>query len=131
MPAYEADRARRQFNPVEPENHLVAHAVKTHWGQTLRGLWEFRDAFARIQHDQSRVLTDDKRREIRRLTQNLPVLWQAAGTANEDRKEILREVIDQIIVNVESESEWIVARIHWSGRHQTETQCRRLVTRLD
>ena len=77
------------------------------------------------------MLTVDEQERIRRLATDVPSLWHAESTTDVDRKEILREVIDKIVVNVENESEWVEAKIHWSGGHQTYTRFRRPVQRLD
>jgi hypothetical protein len=40
-------------------------------------------------------------------------------------------VIDHVVVNVEGESEWVEAKVHWAGGHQTFTRFRRPVARMD
>lgn len=65
------------------------------------------------------------------MASNVPALWQAESTTDADRKAILREVIDRVEVNVEGESEWVSARIHWVGGCQSDTRIRRPVHRMD
>lgn len=54
---------------------------------------------------QPQRLTADEIRQIQRLAEDLPVLWRAAHTTDEDRKVILRQLIDRIVVDVEGEWE--------------------------
>jgi DNA invertase Pin-like site-specific DNA recombinase len=128
---YEAERARRQYDAVEPENRLVARTVESEWEQKLgahRDLVEQHEQFLR---EQPRLLTPDEERQIRALAGDLPVLWNAQTTTDEDRKSVLRQVIDRIIVTVEDETEWVEARIHWVGGQQTYTRFRRPVARIE
>ena len=65
------------------------------------------------------------------MASNVPALWHAESTTDADRKAILREVIDRVEVDVEGESEWVSARIHWVGGGLSETRIRRPVQRMD
>lgn len=128
---YEADRARRQYEAVEPENRLVARTVETEWEQKLGAHRDLLEQHERFLREQPRLLTSDEQQQIRALAENLPVLWNAQTTTDEDRKSILRQVIDRIIVNVEDDTEWVEARIHWAGGQQTYTRFRRPVARIE
>jgi len=128
---YEADRARRQYDAVEPENRLVARTVEAEWEQKLKTHRELLDQHERFQREQPRLLTADEQQQVRSLAGDLPALWNAATTTNADRKAILRQVIDKIIVNVEDKTEWVETRIHWIGGQQTYTRFRRPVARIE
>jgi hypothetical protein len=129
--AYEAERAARQYHAVEPENRLVVRTLEAAWEAKLRVQRDLHEQHERYLMEQPRMLTVEEQERIRRLATDVPSLWHAESTSDVDRKEILREVIDKIVVNVEGESEWVEAKIHWSGGHQTYTRFRRSVYRLD
>jgi len=129
--AYEAERAARQYHAVEPENRLVVRTLEAAWEEKLRVQRDLQEQHERYLMERPRMLTVDEQERIRRLATDVPSLWHAESTTDVDRKEILREVIDKIVVNVENESEWVEAKIHWSGGHQTYTRFRRPVQRLD
>jgi DNA invertase Pin-like site-specific DNA recombinase len=129
--AYEADRARRQYHAVEPENRLVARTVEAAWEEKLRGQRDLQEQYERFLAEQPKVLTAEEQERIRRLAADVPSLWHAPSTTDADRKEILREVIDRVVVNVEGESEWVEAKIYWAGGHQSYTRFRRRVLRFD
>src|SRR5215213_1364202 len=42
--AYEAERARRQYDAVEPENRLVAHTLERHWEEKLAAQQQLEEA---------------------------------------------------------------------------------------
>jgi DNA invertase Pin-like site-specific DNA recombinase len=129
--AYEVDRAARQFHAVEPENRLVARTLEAAWEEKLRGQRDVLEQYQRFLIDQPKLLTDEEQEQIRRLAHDLPSLWNLPTTTDAERKEILREVIDRVVVNVEGESEWVEAKIHWAGGHQSYTRFRRPVARVD
>jgi DNA invertase Pin-like site-specific DNA recombinase/sulfur relay (sulfurtransferase) DsrF/TusC family protein len=124
---YEAERAARQFHAVEPENRLVVRTLEATWEGKLRTQRDLQEQYERFQLDQPKVLTVQEQDRIRCLAADVPALWHAAGTTNADRKAILREVIDRVVVNVEGVSEWVEAKIYWAGGHQSYTRFRRPV----
>ena len=127
---YEADRARRQYDAVEPENRLVCRTLEAAWEQKLRAARELQEQYERSLQDQPKLLTPEEQETIRRLAADLPALWHAATTTDADRKGILRQVLDKVVLQVEGKSEWVEAWLHWAGGHQTYTRFRRPVGRL-
>ncbi len=75
-------------------------------------------------------MTQAEQEAIRRLAADLPALWHAATTTDMERKGILRQVLDKVVVQIEGKSEWVEARLHWAGGHQTYTRFRRPVAGL-
>jgi hypothetical protein len=128
---YEAERAARQYRAVEPENRLVARSLEAAWEEKLRARRDLVEEHERFLAEQPRGLTEGEREQIRRLAANVPALWHAESTTDADRKAILREVIDRVEVDVEGESEWVVARVYWVGGSRSETRFRRPVRRMD
>jgi DNA invertase Pin-like site-specific DNA recombinase len=128
---FEAERARRQYDAVEPENRLVARTLEAAWEQKLRAHRELVERHERFLREQPRVLSPDEQEQVRRLAADLPALWVAPGTTDADRKEVLRQVIEGVDVLVEGETEWVEARVRWAGGHQSTTRLRRPVGRLE
>ncbi len=124
---YEVERARRQYDAVEPENRLVARTLEQAWEDHLRGLQQLEQEHRRVQQDQSPRLTTQECEQIRGLATDLPALWDAAVTTDEDRKQILHQLIEHVSLNVEGEGEWVEIQIHWAGGQQTYSRVRRPV----
>jgi len=100
---YDAERTRRQYDAVDPENRLVARTLEQAWEEQLRSFQQFEQEYLRFQHDQPQCLSAQECEQIRQLATDLPTLWQATRTTDDDRKQILRQVIEQVIVNVEGD----------------------------
>jgi len=122
---YETERARRQYDAVEPENRLVARTLESHWEENLRSLRALEEERARLVREQPREIGEGERGQILALAQDLPRLWHAPTTEDRERKEILRHLIERVVVTVEGKSEWVEAKIEWAGSHETHTRFRR------
>jgi len=122
--AYEAERAARHFHAVEPENRLVARSLEAAWEEKLRAQRELQEKHERCVQELPQSLTADDQARIEQLAADVPALWNAETTTDADRKEILREIIDHVVIEVEGDNEWVEARIHWAGGHQTYTRFR-------
>ena len=55
---YEAERARRQYDAVEPENRLVARSLERAWEEKLRAVEAIEQEYDRWRREQPLVLSD-------------------------------------------------------------------------
>lgn len=118
--AYEADRARRQYNAVEPEHRLVARTLERQWEEQLAAQERLEEAYRRFRRDQPPALSVAERAAIRQLAADIPALWTAPSTTVAERKEIVRQVIERVVVDAVGTSERVRVTIHWTGGAQTD-----------
>jgi hypothetical protein len=72
---YEANRARRQFDAVDPENRLVASELETRWNHCLAQVAELERRL--IEADKStNAVTNDTKAELIMLCDQLPAVWE-------------------------------------------------------
>ena len=126
---FEADRARRHYHLVEPENRLVARQLAQEWETKLQAQQQLQEEYDRFCLEQPQQLSPKQQQQIRRLAQDLPALWSAPTTTQAQRKEIIRQVIDKIIVTVEGTSEQVQISIEWSGGFSCQSQIIRPVAK--
>lgn len=112
---YEAERAECQFHAVEPENRLVARTLEQRWEEALRRHQQVQEDYDRFLQNQPRELTDQDRAKILALANDLPALWQAPQTTAADRKEIVRCLVERVVVDVRRGSEVVGVTICWRG----------------
>lgn len=112
---YEIDLAERRYRAVDPDNRLVASSLEKQWEQSLRHKREIQDEYDRFQRMSPTQLAPEERSKIMALSSDIPSIWHAEGTTNADRKEIIRCLIERVVVHVEHDSEYVDATIHWSG----------------
>ena len=128
---YEAERAERQYRAVEPENRLVASSLERHWEQAMRNQRDLAEEYDRFLKEQPPHLSDDQRARILALSSDLPTLWNAPETTAADRKEIIRLVVDRVVVHVRADSECAEAVIWWRGGVTTRHEIVRPVSRYE
>ncbi|MDJ0704017.1 MAG: recombinase family protein [Leptolyngbyaceae cyanobacterium MO_188.B28] len=127
--AFEAERAGRHYHLVEPENRLVARQLAQEWEAKLQAHQQLQEEYERFCSQQPKQLSSDEKQAIRQLATDLPSLWQAETTTQIQRKEIIRQVIQNISVNVQGESEQVQVGINWVGGASCEAQIIRPVAK--
>jgi hypothetical protein len=128
---YEADRAARQYGVVEPENRLVGRELERRWEDSLRQKQQLEEEYDRFRRQQPAELTPGERKAVRRLSQDVPQLWNAVGTSAEDRQEIVRLLLDRVVVDVEGDSEQVDVTLYWAGGFASHYRLVRPVARYE
>ncbi len=125
---YEAQRAQRQYDAIEPENRLVARALEARWNAALQALEELEREYAVVRRTELLPLDEADGHAVRRLAEDLPALWHAATTADVDRKRMLRLVVSEVVLTVDARARRAEATVVWSGGATTrhEVRCRPL-----
>jgi hypothetical protein len=112
---YEAERARRQYDAVEPENRLVVRELERRWEEALKEQRRLDEEYARFGRNQPAGLSACEREQIRTLARDMPTLWHAPATTSADRQRIVRLLVEEVVVTVREESEWVDVLIRWAG----------------
>src|SRR5206468_1112441 len=116
---YEAERARRQYDQVEPENRLVARDFEHRLEERLQEVKRIEEEYASWKRGREASWSADQAEDLRELVRDIPKLWRAEGTTNEDRKELLRLLIEDVWLWVHREKREIEVKILWKGGSQT------------
>lgn len=112
---FEAERAQRHYLRVEPEHRLVARQLAQDWEAKLSAQQQLQEDQQRFLHHQARSLNEQERNSIRQLAKDIPALWHAKSSSVEQRKEILRQVIQAIKVSNPDQNERVSLSIEWFG----------------
>jgi len=116
---YEIGLAERRYRAVDPENRLVAATLEKGWNEALQKERQVQEDYDRFLRQSPPRLTDQERATIEALAKNIPALWHAPATTNVERKQILRCLIDRVVVRVRCDSEHVEATIHWKGGYES------------
>src|SRR5205085_5153136 len=120
---YEAARARRQYDAVDPDNRLVAAELEQRWNERLlavRALEDDRDALA---VSPKTMLTEAERQRLLDLGADVEAAWNSSGATPATRKRIIRTLIEEIVVRVEDDALDLVIR--WAGGDHTSLRVRK------
>lgn len=116
---YQAKRAERQYQAVEPENRLVARSLEKQWEEQLRAVETAEKEYHAWKSRRLGTLTQADREAIVALGSDLPALWQAETTTNTERKQMLRLVIREVIVDSKRIEGQVWVQINWqTGVHE-------------
>ena len=83
--------------------------------------------YDRFRREQPPGLTEAERAQVLALSADLPALWRAEGTTPADRKEVVRCLVDRVVVHVRQDSEVVGITVHWKGGLRSEYQAIRPV----
>jgi DNA invertase Pin-like site-specific DNA recombinase len=117
---YQAERAERRYRAVEPENRLVARTLEAEWEQRLDELTTAEAELARRARQRPQRLTDEQRARIHRLGSDLNRVWEAPTTTDRDRKQLLRCLLEEVIVAVNRTAAQAHLTLRWRGGRFTE-----------
>ena len=117
---YEAQRAERRYRAVDAENRLVARGLESEWEQRLRELEQTKAELARRERERPRVLSAADRRRLLALGADLQTVWEAPTTTARDRKELLRTLLEEIIVTVFKAEQRARLTLRWRGGSLTD-----------
>ena len=128
---HDAERAARQYHAAEPENRLVARELERRWEQALLAQRQVEDEYDRFRHGRPAELTSSDVKMIESLAGDIPALWRAETTTVQDRQEVVRHLVERVVVAVQGETEWVDVAIHWAGGFVSRHEVRRPVSRVE
>ena len=123
---YEADLARRQYDRVDPDNRLVASELERRWEAALRGLRVAEERIESMRRERDKVVPLRVPGELRRvfedLGRSLPDLWAGDALGRDQRKALLRALIDKVVIRRAERLDGADVRIVWKGGAHSEAQ---------
>jgi hypothetical protein len=110
---YEARLAQRQYDAVDPDNRLVASELERRWNEKLERVNHLEQTYAQAEQEARWNITPQERQAIKELSQNLPMVWRAETTTNQERKRLLRMAIASVRLDGVSKPVDIGVQIQW------------------
>jgi DNA invertase Pin-like site-specific DNA recombinase len=122
VPRAQAKRAERRYRIVEPENRLVARGLEAEWEKRLRELQQAQSELAIREQQRPRALDGAQLERIRALGVDLKRVWSAPATEDRDRKELLRTLLEEVIIAVKREEQCAHLTLRWRSGALTELE---------
>jgi len=110
---YEARLAQRQYDAVDPAHRLVAGELERRWNEKLERVGQLERTYAQAEQDAEWSLTKEERAAITRLSQDLPAIWSAETTTNQERKRLLQMAIESVQLDGMGQAGQIEMHIRW------------------
>ena len=115
----QATRIERQYQAAEPENRLVQRTLERRWEEALQEVRRLEEEYARFRQTQPTTLASHEVEQIRELARDLPTLWGAPTTTMADRQQIIRFLVERVVVEIEGVSDRARVTVTWAGGQQT------------
>jgi hypothetical protein len=112
---YEAEKAERRYRAVEPENRLVARGLETEWEKRLRDFAAAEMELHRREQQRPSSLGPAQLQTLQRLGSDLRQVWTAPTTADRDRKELLRTLLEEVIFHLKRAEGQAHLTLRWRG----------------
>ena len=128
---YEVQRSYRQYNSVDPENRLVARNLEKNYENALLEEEKLKQQYDKFLLQKPNSLSTEERDAIRKLSSNIKLIWNSSVTTDQDRQQILRQVLDRIVITVLDQTEKTSVQLHWAGGHITSDYFNRPVAKLE
>jgi len=128
---YDAERACRQYQAVEPEHRLVARTLERQWEAALAAEATVHAEHARFLAQQPVPLSGQEREAIRRLAADIPALWHAPTTTAADHQAMIRQLVERIVVTLDGATEQVALILSWAGGPTSAATLDRPVARLE
>ncbi|MFD0614622.1 hypothetical protein ACFQZO_31180 [Bradyrhizobium sp. GCM10027634] len=120
---YEATRARRRYEAVDPDNRLVAGELERRWNERLLAVRALEEERGALLAKPESPLSEADRERLLALGSDLERAWNSPGATPATRKGIIRTLIHEIVVCVGDAAIELV--IHWQGGDHTALETRK------
>jgi predicted DNA-binding transcriptional regulator AlpA len=99
----------------DPDNRLVARGLEAEWENALRELKAAEAELARREHTRPVILTPEDRAAVIALGKDLDAVWSAPTTTDRDRKELLRTLLEEVVMTIDRENFNAHLTLRWRG----------------
>ena len=99
----------------DPENRLVARGLETEWENRLRDLAAAEAELRRREQQRPSKLDREQLKCIQILGSDIRQVWNAATTTDRDRKELLRTLLEEVILNLKRAEGHVHLTLRWRG----------------
>ena len=117
---YAALRAQRQYDATDPENRLVAGELEQRWNRALHRVQELEARIASHTAGRGPEPPPPTREAFAELATRLEAIWHDPGTDVRLKKRIVRTLLQEVLVDVDSTAGMITLVLHWAGGVHTE-----------
>jgi DNA invertase Pin-like site-specific DNA recombinase len=110
---YDAKRAFEQYNEVDARNRLAASELERRWNEELQALDSARASLAELD-SQRQPVSAEQRHAVMELGERFADVWHHPTCPVELKKQIVRALIEEILVNEEPPGR-LSFIVHWKG----------------
>jgi len=114
---FEAARARRRYDAVDPDNRLVAGELERRWNAALVAVDTLEKELEAVVRQRPAALNTEERHRLLQMGADLEAAWHHPAATAATRKRIIRAVLREVMARVEDDQ--IQLLLHWQGGDHT------------
>jgi len=118
-------RASREYKETDATYTAVRDRLAHEWEDALRVVHTQQDQLAEFDSRQPALLTVDQLQELNRLSGDVRRIWNHPRANMVLKKQIVRALIEEIVVDVEESTDEVLLTVHWAGGHHTQLRVSR------
>jgi hypothetical protein len=119
---YAVQLAQRRYEAVDPDNRLVASELEARWNAALAHL---RACEARLDEPVVTETAAPDREALLRLAVDLRAAWDAPTADARVKQQLVRMLVEEILIDVDETRREVVLVIHWRGGQHSEVRARK------
>lgn len=113
-------RAAREYKKTDATYATVRQKLAQEWEVALLALRNQQEELSRFDSDRPVAPTMEQQRELVLLQRDVRAMWDNPNASMTLKKQIIRTLIEEIVVDLEKPKNDVVLTIHWAGGHHTE-----------
>jgi DNA invertase Pin-like site-specific DNA recombinase len=118
---YEASLAERRYAACDPDNRLIAASLEKNWEAALRCVRDCEAQLdATINSTPAPAIPD-----LTGIAADLEAAWKNPNVTMRSRQQLVRALVNEIIVDIDEQAREIVLIIHWKGGQHSELRMRK------
>ncbi len=122
---YEATLAARRYEAVDPDKRLVARELEARWDAALERVAQVEERVAQLEAAAAGRPGID-RGALLALAHDLPAVWNAPTVDPRTRQRLVRILVQEVVVDLDTAANEAVVTIHWTGGRHTEIRVARV-----
>lgn len=120
---YEAERARRQYDAVDPANRLVAAELERRWNAALDAVAAQERHLAGLAAVAATPAVEVA--ALRALAEDLPRVWHDPRTDARLKKRLVRTLIEELLVDISADDSRLQVIVRWAGGQHSALDVRK------
>jgi DNA invertase Pin-like site-specific DNA recombinase len=113
-------RAAREYKLTDETYLEVRRKLAAEWDAALQKLHEAEQRLVEFDAAQPASLSAAERQQLERLSADLDRVWHDGRTDGVLKKQIVRTLIEEIIVDVDDQRDEVMFWVHWAGGQHTD-----------
>lgn len=122
---YEASLAAKRHEAVDPAKRLVARELERRWEDALERVRRLEQKLAEFDASATSAPEIDQA-QLLALAQDLPAVWNSPRADARLKQSVVRTLVEEVVVDLDEESNECVLVIHWQGGRHSEVRVARV-----